>query len=82
MARFVSACCEGERCHCGAPAEHKIEETVFDDDPTGWMFVGALRAMARHPLTAYICHTHFREIMGPAADWEFPRASPGIAGTI
>lgn len=29
---FVSACCEGERCYCGAPAEHKVEETMFIDD--------------------------------------------------
>lgn len=55
---FVSACCEGERCHCGAPAEHKVEETIFSDDPV----------MSRHPLTAYICHRHFREIMGRYAD--------------
>lgn len=55
---FVSECCQGERCHCGEPAEHKVEETIFDDDPI----------QSRHPLTAYICHKHFREIMGPFAD--------------
>lgn len=55
---FVSACCEGERCHCGAPAEHKVEETIFFDDPT----------QNRHPFTAYICHDHFRQIMGAAVD--------------
>lgn len=55
---FVSACCQGERCHCGEPAEHKVEETIFHDDPI----------QSRHPLTAYICHKHFREIMGPFAD--------------
>jgi hypothetical protein len=55
---FVSACCEGERCFCGAPAEHKVEQTIFDDDPYP----------ARHPLTRYVCHPHFREIMGTAAD--------------
>jgi hypothetical protein len=55
---FVSECCEGERCYCGAPAEHKVEEVIFDDDPI----------QPRHPLTSYICHAHFREIMGRMAD--------------
>ncbi len=58
---FVSRCCEGELCSfegCSAPAEHKVEETIFDDDPLPH----------RHELTAYICHDHFRQIMGPAAD--------------
>lgn len=55
---FVSMCCEGEKCFCGLPAEHKVEETIFDDDPV----------KHRHPLTSYICHKHFREVMGPAAD--------------
>lgn len=55
---FVSGYCEGERCYCGAPAEHKVEEVIFDDDPVP----------IRHGLTRYICHQHFREIMGPAAD--------------
>lgn len=55
---FVSGCCEGERCYCGEPAEHKVEETIFFDDPV----------KNRHPLTRYVCHPHFREIMGPAAD--------------
>lgn len=55
---FISACCEGERCRCGEPAAHKIEEVIFDDDPM----------QGRHPLTAYICHAHFVEIMGPMAD--------------
>ena len=56
-APFVSKCCEGEKCHCGAPADHKVEEVVFDDDPYP----------ARHPLTSYICDTHFCEVMGPEA---------------
>lgn len=54
---FVSNSCEGELCYCGAPASHKVEETLFDDDP----------ARHRHPLTRYICHAHFRLLMGPAA---------------
>jgi hypothetical protein len=55
---FVSGSCEGERCQCGQPAQHKVEETIFHDDPVPH----------RHPLTSYICHHHFVEIMGPAAD--------------
>lgn len=56
---FVSKCCEGERCICcGRPAEHKVNENIFFDDPYP----------ARHELTAYLCHYHFRQIMGPAAD--------------
>ena len=56
--RFVSLSCQGEKCFCGKPAEHKVEETVFGDDP----YPG------RHPLTRYVCHEHFRGIMGPAAE--------------
>ena len=55
--RFVSGCCEGERCRCGNAAEHKVEEVIFYDDPMPH----------RHPLTSYICHQHFVELMGPAA---------------
>lgn len=55
---FRSATCEGERCHCGAPADHKVEENIPFDDPLPM----------RHPLTAYICHRHFVEIMGAFAD--------------
>lgn len=58
MKPFVSVICQGEQCYCGAPAEHKVEQVIFHDDPTPH----------RHPLTRYVCHPHFREIMGPAAD--------------
>lgn len=51
--KFVSVCCEGEKCFCGVPASHKVEEVIFDDDPSP----------LRHPLTAYICDYHFRQIM-------------------
>jgi hypothetical protein len=58
--RFVSRYCAGEHCAiCSAAAEHKVEEVLFDDDPHA----------ARHPLTVYLCHSHFRFLMGPAADW-------------
>lgn len=55
---FVSVCCGGERCFCGKPAEHKVEEVIFDDDPIP----------VRHPYTSYICHAHFVQVMGPAGD--------------
>lgn len=58
MTRFVSLSCGGERCYCGAPAAHKVEETIFHDDPNP----------NRHPLTSYICHKHFVDVMGPAAE--------------
>jgi hypothetical protein len=61
--RFVSGACKGERCSvCGKPAEHKIEEAVLFDDPFP----------ARHPLTAYVCHEHFRLLMGSAAARDEP----------
>lgn len=58
---FISKCCGGERCGfkgCSVQAEHKVEETIFFDDPLP----------QRHPLTSYLCHHHFMAIMGPAAD--------------
>lgn len=51
--QFVSACCQGERCKCGAPAAHKVEEVIFHDDPQP----------IRHPLTAYLCAGCFEAIM-------------------
>lgn len=55
---FVSKCCEGELCViCGTPAKHKVEETIFFDDPF----------QNRHPLTSYICNHHFIILMGSAA---------------
>lgn len=56
-----SACCDGEVCNfqgCEAPADRKMSETIFIDDP--------LRH--RHPWTAYLCFDHFRQIVGEAAD--------------
>lgn len=52
--RFVSACCGGERCAmCGDAAQAKVEEVIFSDDPT----------KNRHPFTAYVCRSHFDQIM-------------------
>ena len=55
MSNFISKQCEGEKCSlCGEPATKKIAEVVFDDDPI----------RNRHELTAYVCESHFRMIMG------------------
>ena len=51
--KFVSACCHGETCKCGIPAEHKIEEVIFHDDPNP----------IRHPMTAYVCDACFQNVM-------------------
>lgn len=56
---FVSKSCVGEFCFCGEPATHKLAETIMWDDPQP----------SRHPLTTYICQDHFRQIMGPAAEF-------------
>lgn len=52
---------------CGEDAWHKVEEVLFDDDPTAWHKpfedLDAV-APARHPFTAYVCPAHFRQIMG------------------
>lgn len=53
---FVSASCDGERCHCGAPAVRKVGEEISYDDPNP----------RPHNLTAYVCARHFAEVMGPA----------------
>jgi len=51
---FTSVCCGGEVCSmCGKPAGEKVEEAIFHDDPRPY----------RHPLTAYLCHEHFSQIM-------------------
>ena len=62
--RFVSACCGGERCAmCGNAAQAKVEEVIFSDDPT----------KNRHPFTAYVCGSHFDQIMHAAPS---PQAQP------
>jgi hypothetical protein len=54
---YVSRCCIGERCRiCGQPAPHKVEEVIFEDDPT----------RPRHPFTTYLCCAHFALVMGNA----------------
>jgi len=55
---FVSKLCVGEVCSiCSTPASHKVGEEIASDDPNPM----------RHNLTAYICCTHFRIIMGGQA---------------
>jgi hypothetical protein len=56
MKLHLPASCGGEKCTvCGEQAYHKLEETIFDDDPQPH----------RHPLTAYVCHHHFNMIVRP-----------------
>ncbi len=55
---FVSFTCDGELCHCGAPAVRKVGEEIPVDDPHP----------ARHNLTSYVCAEHYIELMGPAAE--------------
>lgn len=55
MEQPISKYCEGEKCRCGAPAAHKIEETIFDDDPRTYV----------HPLTQYVCEEHFNKTLRP-----------------
>lgn len=38
---------------CGKPAQRKVEENIFHDDPQP----------VRLPLTAYVCLPHFEQIM-------------------
>jgi hypothetical protein len=52
---FISGACDGESCRCGKPVRHKIEETILFDDPMP----------GRHPLTTYVCHECFTQLMGP-----------------
>ena len=53
---FRSSSTQGEKCWCRLPAAHKVEETIFHDDPNP----------VRHPRTSYICEGHFQELMGPS----------------
>jgi uncharacterized protein YuzE len=51
---FTPASARGEKCRmCGQPAQRKVEEVIFSDDPMEM----------RHPYTAYVCLEHFNEIM-------------------
>ena len=53
---FISASCVGERCFvCKEQATHKIEESIFGDEPKWW---------ARHPYTSYLCCKHFQMVLG------------------
>ena len=54
---YVAPQCLGEKCRCGKPATHKVEEVIFDNDPEP----------LRHELTVYVCCEHFAWLMGPAA---------------
>ena len=53
VTHMVKSWCGQERCHhegCREVATHKVDEVSGPEDV--------------HPLTAYLCCVHFREIMG------------------
>jgi hypothetical protein len=54
---YIPGSCTGVKCFCGKDAKHKLEETIFDDDPHPF----------RHNLTSYVCCEHFQLIMGSYA---------------
>ena len=59
---FVSMYCNGEKCKiCKADATHKLEETIFDDEPNPQINGFSMR---RHHFTVYVCCNCFRIIMG------------------
>jgi len=43
----------GERCACGVPAAHKVEEVASPEAGN----------ISRRPLSAFLCHVHFCELM-------------------
>jgi len=59
--------CEGERCAiCGRQATNKVAEEILYDKPPP--VVGSPEYYwqpERHPLTAYVCEIHFRDLLGP-----------------
>jgi hypothetical protein len=83
---FVSKTCEGEHCSfCESPATHKVGEESYPDHPASHPdpFINAaelavIRSLPRelqdgHNLTAYVCCSHFRQLMGRAAPCEVPK---------
>lgn len=56
-AAWTSACCLHEVCAlCSQQAYAKVVEEIFADDPF----------RIRHALTAYVCVSHFQQLMGHA----------------
>jgi hypothetical protein len=54
---WVSTCCRAQVCAlCGQPASTKVAEAIATDDPFSF----------RQALTAYVCASHFQQIMGVA----------------
>lgn len=47
---YIPFSSEGEKCICGLPATHKVEEM--------------LDSINRHPLTRYLCCKCFGQLMG------------------
>jgi hypothetical protein len=61
-----------EKCFCGNPARHKIEEYVYWHDP--------MPKVA--PPVAYLCRAHFGMVMGRANAWLSIESAPRDGTTI
>lgn len=76
---WVSASCGGEECGMclrllglRVQATHKVEETIFHDDPN----------QMRHNYTQYVCCDHFKQVFGPWTHREeaMGKSEPEIVG--
>lgn len=57
----------GEKCKCGNPASHKVEEVLdFGSMP---LIEGDIVSAIRHPLTVYLCCQCFSNLMGNPFNW-------------
>lgn len=55
----------GEKCSCGKPANHKVEEVL--DYGVFESIEDMISTGVRHPLTTYLCCSCFSALMGPTA---------------
>lgn len=68
----------GEKCTCGNPASHKVEEVL--DFGSFSSIEDAVNAGVRHPLTVYLCCQCFSKLMGDPFDWcGLTQAAPDVA---
>lgn len=57
----------GEKCTCGNPASHKVEEVL--DFGSFSSVEDAVNTGIRHPLTVYLCCRCFSKLMGDPFNW-------------
>lgn len=57
----------GEKCTCGKPASHKVEEVL--DFGSFSSIEDIVNAGVRHPLTVYLCCQCFSKLMGDPFNW-------------